>query len=111
MPDLTKATIAVSRSHLKEEDKNFIEKNQIAHTKPLGSALKYCEIAEGMVDLSIRFTPLMQWDLAASDILVHEAGGKVLDFSNKLYQYDIKNSNEALIDGLMVTNGILSPYF
>ena len=101
---LSESTIAVSRSHLKNEDRNFIENNIIRQTKPLGSALKYCEIAEGNVDISIRFTPLMQWDLAASDIIVHEAGGAVVDFQNKVYQYNATHSNEALIKGLIVLN-------
>jgi 3'(2'), 5'-bisphosphate nucleotidase len=106
--NLSDATIAVSRSHLKQEDQDFIARNNIAKTKPLGSALKYCEIANGSVDLSIRFTPLMQWDLAASDVIVHEAGGMVSNFSHNHYQYDISRSSEALINGLLVTNGSLS---
>ncbi|MDC0534190.1 3'(2'),5'-bisphosphate nucleotidase CysQ [Francisellaceae bacterium] len=102
--DLSVATIAVSRSHLKQEDQDFIARNNIANTKPLGSALKYCEIADGSVDLSIRFTPLMQWDLAASDIIVHEAGGVVSDFKGCGYQYDPQDSENALVDGLIARN-------
>jgi 3'(2'), 5'-bisphosphate nucleotidase len=89
---------------LKQEDQDFIARNNIARTKPLGSALKYCEIADGSVDLSIRFTPLMQWDLAASDIIVHEAGGLVSGFKGCEYQYDPQDSENALVDGLIARN-------
>lgn len=79
--DITKATIAVSRSHLNAKDEEFIKENNITKIKKLGSALKYCEIAEGIVDLSIRYTPLMQWDIAASDILLAESGASALSIN------------------------------
>lgn len=105
--DLTQSVIAVSRSHLKPEDKQFIDTYGIADTRPLGSAVKYCYIAEGQVDLSVRFTPLMQWDLAASDIIVNEAGGCVCDFNHQAYDYDINMADKPLTVGLIVTNGHL----
>lgn len=105
---LEKATIAVSRSHLKPQDKAFIEKHGITKVKPLGSALKYCEIAEGLVDCSVRFTPLMQWDLAASDLIVSESGGTVVDFSDQQYRYRHEIFGEALTGGLLVFNSNLT---
>ncbi|PIR12112.1 MAG: 3'(2'),5'-bisphosphate nucleotidase CysQ [Gammaproteobacteria bacterium CG11_big_fil_rev_8_21_14_0_20_46_22] len=106
--NLEEATIAVSRSHLKPEDQDFIEKQGITKVKPLGSALKYCEIAEGLVDCSVRFTPLMQWDLAASDLIVSEAGACAVDFSGNVYSYRFDGVQQALTAGLLVSNGLLS---
>lgn len=101
--ELKDATIAVSRSHLKPEDKAFIERAGITSVKPVGSALKYCYLAEGKVDLSVRYTPLMQWDLAASDVIVHEAGGRVSTFSRRVYNYG-GPLNSPLLGGVFVGN-------
>lgn len=96
--DIKQATLAVSRSHLKPEDEAFIEKNDITNTKPLGSALKYCQIAEGSVDLSIRYSPLMEWDIAASDIIMHETGSQLLDLQGSEFKY--QGSVDALNKGI-----------
>jgi 3'(2'), 5'-bisphosphate nucleotidase len=107
---LNLATIAVSVSHLNTKDQNFINKNQIPHVKPLGSSLKYCRIAEGEVDLSVRYSPLMQWDIAASQIIVEEAGGRLTDFQRRQYHYQYANDMDILKlqDGLIVDNGFLN---
>ena len=96
--DIKQATLAVSRSHLKPEDEAFIEKNDITNTKPLGSALKYCQIAEGSVDLSVRYSPLMEWDIAASDIIMHEAGSRLMDLQGNEFSY--LGSSEVLKQGV-----------
>lgn len=101
------ATIAVSRSHLKEDDKNFITKNKISKVLPLGSALKYCYIADGTVDLSIRYTPLMSWDIAASDIILRESGAKLVDFDGNEYSYDYKTIEQAINCGLIASNSLV----
>lgn len=101
---LSKAKIAVSRSHLNAKDQQFIETHDINKTIPLGSALKYCHIATGEVDLSIRHTPLMPWDLAASDLVVSEAGGMVCDFDKHPYSYTYQSCSEPLTKGLIVSN-------
>jgi len=106
--DLHQATIAVSRSHLREQDQTFIQQHAIKHVKPLGSALKYCQLAEGLVDLSVRYTPLMQWDLAASDCIVHEAGGSVCDFALQPYHYDATQAEQALLQGLVTINAAIN---
>ena len=101
---LSKAKIAVSRSHLNAKDQQFIETHGINQTIPLGSALKYCHIAMGEVDLSIRHTPLMPWDLAASDLVVSEAGGVVCDFDKHPYFYKYQSCSKPLERGLLVSN-------
>jgi len=44
-----------------------------------GSALKFCLVAEGCADLYPRLGPTMEWDTAAGQIIVEEAGGRVLE--------------------------------
>ena len=53
-----------------------------------GSALKFCAIAEGEADFYPKLAPTTsQWDIAAGDILLHEAGGGLRLFGNHLPQY------------------------
>ena len=53
-----------------------------------GSALKFCAIAEGEADFYPKLAPTTsQWDIAAGDILLHEAGGGLRLFGNDLPQY------------------------
>ena len=42
--------------------------------KPVGSALKYGYLADGLGDEILRFTPMKGWDFAAGHCLVQEAG-------------------------------------
>jgi 3'(2'), 5'-bisphosphate nucleotidase len=44
-----------------------------------GSSLKFCRIAEGLADIYPRFGPTSQWDTAAGQAVLEEAGGAVLD--------------------------------
>ncbi len=46
--------------------------------KPLGSALKFAYLAEGIGDEYVRFTPTNDWDVAAGHLLVSEAGFQVM---------------------------------
>lgn len=51
----------------------------IASIRRLGSALKFAHLADGRIDLYPRFGPTGEWDTAAGQVLVEEAGGRVLD--------------------------------
>ena len=46
---------------------------------PAGSSLKFCRIAEGRADIYPRFGPTAQWDTAAGQCVLEQAGGQVLD--------------------------------
>jgi 3'(2'), 5'-bisphosphate nucleotidase len=61
----------------------------------LGSALKSCLIAEGGADLYPRFGPTGEWDTAAAQILVEEAGGYLTDTQFRPLRY---NARPALIN-------------
>jgi 3'(2'), 5'-bisphosphate nucleotidase len=70
---------AVSRSHGDERTEAFIDARPGALRKSLGSAVKFCRVAEGEVDIYPRFAPTCEWDVAAGHALVTAAGGKVTD--------------------------------
>jgi 3'(2'), 5'-bisphosphate nucleotidase len=55
----------------------FLEGRRVAEVKHMGSALKFCLVAEGLADLYPRFGPTMEWDTAAAQAVVEAAGGAV----------------------------------
>jgi len=70
---------AVSRSHGDSRSSAFIDSRPGAVRKPLGSAVKFCRIAEGGADIYPRLAPTGEWDVAAGHALVVAAGGKITD--------------------------------
>ena len=79
---------AVSRSHLNEKTKAFIDRHQ-ATTRPAGSSLKLTLLAEGKVDVYPRFGPTSLWDMAAGHSILKETGGEIFDFSGQVLSYDV----------------------
>ena len=68
---------AVSRSHYDDASAAFLER--IAPIKPgNGSALKFCRVSEGTVDIYPRLAPTCEWDVAAGYAVVVAAGGTVV---------------------------------
>ena len=71
-------TIVASKSHLNEETKSFIDNltSNIQHPTFIskGSSLKLLMVAEGSADIYPRLAPTMEWDTAAADAIVREAG-------------------------------------
>lgn len=53
----------------------------------IGSALKFCRVAEGAADLYPRFGPTMEWDTAAPQAVVEAAGGHVRLFDGSPLAY------------------------
>ena len=82
-----------SRSHSNSEFNKWISKN-FNNYKLIkkGSSLKYCYIAEGKADLCIRLGSTSEWDIAAGDIILTEAGGKLKTLDNKKIFYNKKES-------------------
>lgn len=75
-------SVAVSRTHLDEQTSEFIENLKMEHPSleiiQKGSSLKFCLLAEGMVDIYPRFAPTMEWDTAAGHALVKATGKKMM---------------------------------
>ena len=70
---------AVSRSHTDSRSEAFIRKRPGGLRKPIGSALKFCRVAEGSADIYPRLAPMSEWDIAAGHAVLEAAGGKVTD--------------------------------
>jgi len=88
-----KLTVAGSRSHGNEKQKNFIKSlGAGTNTVITGSSLKLCLVAEGKVDIYPRFGPTSEWDTAAAQCIVEEAGGLLADFRLKSLRYNTRES-------------------
>lgn len=62
---------------------------------PLGSAaLKACLVAEGAVDCYIRLGPTGEWDTAATQCIVEEAGGRILNTQLEPLSYNERDTLE-----------------
>jgi 3'(2'), 5'-bisphosphate nucleotidase len=68
----------VSRLHLDEKTLAFLDAHRVTERVCVSSSLKFCRIAEGGADVYPRFSPTMEWDIAAGDAVLRAAGGIVL---------------------------------
>jgi 3'(2'), 5'-bisphosphate nucleotidase len=69
---------AISRSHLDPQTEAFLKPLRIVSCVSVGSALKFCIMAQGDADVYPRFSPTMEWDTAAGHAVLSAAGGCVL---------------------------------
>ncbi|TAK47057.1 MAG: 3'(2'),5'-bisphosphate nucleotidase CysQ [Xanthobacteraceae bacterium] len=77
----------VSRSHGDRATEAFIDARPGAVRDPMGSALKFCRVAEGSADIYPRLGPTSEWDVAAGHALIAAAGGKVTDGGGRPLRY------------------------
>ena len=91
-PD-TQMIVTGSRSHNTGDDlRHFL--TQIGPHKylPMGSALKSCLIAESAADIYPRFGPTCEWDTAAAQCIVEEAGGRFTDMELQPLRYNLRDT-------------------
>ncbi len=68
---------AASRSHGDPRTEAFIDARPGAVRQTMGSAVKFCRVAEGGADIYPRLSPTCEWDVAAGHAVVTAAGGMV----------------------------------
>jgi 3'(2'), 5'-bisphosphate nucleotidase len=75
-------TVVGSRSHASREFEEYVRTLRTQHEDLVfvsaGSSLKFCLVAEGPADLYPRLGTTMEWDTAAGQVIVEEAGGRVV---------------------------------
>jgi 3'(2'), 5'-bisphosphate nucleotidase len=97
-----KPRVAGSRSHAGDSLVAFLNKLGEYELISMGSAFKLCLVAEGLVDIYPRFGPTSEWDTAAAQCVVEEAGGIVTDLKMSQLRY---NSKESLLNPHFVVIG------
>jgi len=77
-------TAIASRSHMSAETSSYLDTLKKEHGEvgiiSAGSSLKFCLVAEGTADIYPRFAPTMEWDTAAGQAIVEQAGGGVIQY-------------------------------
>lgn len=96
--DATQVTVAGSRSHAGEELIRFLDHIGPHTLISMGSSLKICTVAEGRADVYPRLGLTSEWDTAAAQCVLQEAGGHLIDLDSNPFRYNLKES-------------LLNPYF
>jgi 3'(2'), 5'-bisphosphate nucleotidase len=81
-----------SRSHRGSSLDAFLAALGDYEMHPMGSSLKFCLVAEGRADVYPRLGPTSEWDTAAAQAVVEQAGGKVLELDGKPLVYNSKSN-------------------
>lgn len=104
--DPGRVTIAGSRSHAGERLSAFLSHFHSHELISMGSSLKICLVAEGRADVYPRLGPTSEWDTAAAQCVLEEAGGKLVDASRRSFRYNTKPS---LLNPEFFATGASSP--
>lgn len=72
--------MAVSRFHNHPHEDIFATQNRVKERVAIGSALKYCSLAAGEIDVFPRLVGSSEWDTAAGQAVLEAAGGHLLDW-------------------------------
>lgn len=87
-------SVVVSRSHADAETAAFLATLGDYDCVSVGSSLKFCLLAQGRAQLYPRFGPTMEWDTAAGQCVLEQAGGSVRDLESRPLTYnkpDLRN--------------------
>jgi 3'(2'), 5'-bisphosphate nucleotidase len=88
--------VVASRSHRSPQLASYLAHLPRHEFLGVGSALKFCLLAEGNADLYPRFGPTSEWDTAAGQALLEAAGGHVTRMDGHRLRY---NCRESIING------------
>jgi 3'(2'), 5'-bisphosphate nucleotidase len=83
-----KPVVVASRSHASPRLADFLAAIGEHDLVSMGSAMKLCLVAEGAADVYPRLGPTMEWDTAAAQCIVEEAGGRVTDWQGRPLAYN-----------------------
>ena len=77
-PDPAGLVVLASRSHPSPPTEQWLTRVAVKERVSAGSALKFCQVAEGSADLYPRLGYTREWDTAAGQAVLEGAGGSVL---------------------------------
>jgi len=97
--------VVCSRSHLNEETQAFVDALIQPELVAKGSSLKFLILANKGADIYPRIAPTMEWDTAAAQIILEEAGGEVVQYKTT---EKVKYNKENLLNPFFVARGTLT---
>lgn len=95
--------VATSASHTSRPLRQLLARMAPISAQSFGSALKFCLLSQGIIDVYPRFGPTSEWDTAAGQCLLEAAGGAVL--SLKTGQPLRYNQRPTLLNGAFIALG------
>ena len=102
-PYLVPPRLAVSRSHRSAEEDRFIADHGVTEVVAMGSSLKGCLVARGDAELYLRAGTVMEWDIAAMDAIVTEAGGRLVAWADRTKPL-VYNKPDLRVEGFICTS-------
>ncbi len=98
----------VSRYHTDALTAALLERNKdrISEVTTAGSALKACRIAAGEADIYYRMGHTMEWDTAAYQVIVEEAGGIIRQLDPERSPFTYNRADSLNANGFYVLNSI-----
>lgn len=84
--------VVMSSSHGCREMELLLEKYNLTNFVKMGSSLKGCVIAKGEAEVYYRHNPTMEWDTAAMQCIVEEAGAVFRQMDGSPMRYNRENS-------------------
>ncbi len=90
-PAPARLRVVGSRSHRGGSLDAFLERLGEHELIAMGSALKFCIVAEGGADLYPRFGPTSEWDTAAAQAVLDAAGGRTFTLDGEPLRYNTKD--------------------
>lgn len=84
--------VAISRLRHGSRLHRFLNHLGPHETYAMGSSLKSCLVAEGVADLYPCLGPTSEWDTAAAQCIVEQAGGLITDTDMQPLRYNTKDS-------------------
>ena len=88
----TPLVVAGSRSHADVRLLDALARIGAHELIALGSSLKFCRTARGQTDLYVRYGPTSEWDTAAGQCVLEQAGGGVSRIDGTALRYNTKES-------------------
>jgi 3'(2'), 5'-bisphosphate nucleotidase len=82
--------IVGSRSHRGDSLDGFLARAGDHELVAIGSSLKFCLVAEGAADVYPRLGPTSEWDTAAGQCVLEQAGGHVDDLAGRPLGYNAR---------------------
>ena len=102
-----KIKVVASRSHRDENTQRIISLLSEPEVVSAGSALKFMMIAEGQAHFYPRLAPTMEWDTAAAQCILEEAGGSVIRYDGM--QPLVYNKKNLLNPHFIAMGSLLDP--
>lgn len=90
--DWQQIRVATGHYHNKGTHLVALERNEAVSMSHINSSYKFCALALGEQDIYPKYTQTSEWDTAAAQVVLEEAGGALVDQAGQPLTYNTKDS-------------------